>query len=89
MALLMIAYSVTRWPIESLRSDEPVVFAGMTWSQNISAALIVGGLAIWFSRRQPTGGDAEGTPIRLTHTGREAASIVDNRGADTQATSAR
>ena len=56
IAVLMIAYSVTRWPIESLRSDEPAVFAGMTWSQNISVALIAGGLAFWLSRRHSVGG---------------------------------
>jgi hypothetical protein len=38
-----------------LRSDEPVVFAGMTWSQNISVALLVGGAALWISRRRPHG----------------------------------
>ena len=30
MALLMILYSLTRWPIEALRADERAVFAGMT-----------------------------------------------------------
>ncbi len=80
MALLMIAYAVTRWPIESLRSDEPAVFAGMTWSQNISAALIVGGLAVWFSRRPPARQDLEGSPTRLTHTGLEATSVTSHRG---------
>jgi len=53
MGVLMVAYAVTRWPIEALRSDEPVVFAGMTWSQNISVALIAGGLALWWCRRRP------------------------------------
>jgi phosphatidylglycerol:prolipoprotein diacylglycerol transferase len=48
MALLMILYPMTRWPIEALRADEPAVFAGMTWSQNISVALLAGGLAVWF-----------------------------------------
>ena len=80
MALLMIAYSVTRWPIEAMRSDEPVVFAGMTWSQNISAALIVGGVAIWFGRRQPSRGDTQRTRIPLTHTGMEATSITYDQG---------
>lgn len=80
MALLMIAYSVTRWPIESLRSDEPAVFAGMTWSQNISVALIVGGLALWFSRRQPAIRDLEGTPILLTDNVMGTASIAYDRG---------
>jgi phosphatidylglycerol:prolipoprotein diacylglycerol transferase len=54
MALLMIVYPLTRWPIEALRSDEPAVFAGMTWSQNISVALLVAGLTLRFIlRRHP------------------------------------
>jgi phosphatidylglycerol:prolipoprotein diacylglycerol transferase len=52
MALLMMAYPLTRWPIEALRSDEAAVFAGMTWSQNISVALLVAGLTLLFTLRQ-------------------------------------
>ena len=48
MALLMVLYSLTRWPIEALRSDERALFAGMTASQNISVALLVFGLSTWF-----------------------------------------
>jgi phosphatidylglycerol:prolipoprotein diacylglycerol transferase len=52
MALLMILYPMTRWPIEAIRSDEPSVFLGMSWSQNISVLLLVAGLATWrFVRR--------------------------------------
>jgi phosphatidylglycerol:prolipoprotein diacylglycerol transferase len=47
MALLMIFYPLTRWPIESLRGDETAVFAGMTLSQNISVGLLLMGLALW------------------------------------------
>jgi phosphatidylglycerol:prolipoprotein diacylglycerol transferase len=47
MALLMIAYSLTRWPIEALRADEPALFAGMTAAQLISAGLAAAGLAMW------------------------------------------
>ncbi len=47
MALLMILYPLTRWPIEALRGDEPALFAGMTLSQNISLGLLVGGIAVW------------------------------------------
>ncbi len=47
MALLMILYPLTRWPIESLRGDEPALFAGMTLSQNISLALLAAGIAVW------------------------------------------
>ena len=59
MALLMIAYPLSRWPIEALRSDEPVVLAGMSWAQNISVALLVGGLALRFVLRRRTGGSVE------------------------------
>jgi phosphatidylglycerol:prolipoprotein diacylglycerol transferase len=48
MALLMILYPVTRWPIEALRGDEPALLAGMTLAQNISLGLFVGGIAVWF-----------------------------------------
>ena len=40
MAVLMIVYPLTRWPLEALRGDEPAIFAGMTLSQNISVALL-------------------------------------------------
>jgi phosphatidylglycerol:prolipoprotein diacylglycerol transferase len=46
MALLMILYPLTRWPIESLRGDEQVLFAGMTLSQNISVSLFLMGLML-------------------------------------------
>jgi phosphatidylglycerol:prolipoprotein diacylglycerol transferase len=56
MAVLMIAYPLTRWPIEALRGDEPAVFAGMTWAQDIGVALLLGGLALRFRlRRHPLG----------------------------------
>jgi len=51
IALLMILYSLTRWPIEALRSDERAIFAGMTLSQNISVAVLVCGLGLWFTLR--------------------------------------
>ena len=53
MALLMILYPLTRWPIESLRADEIAVFGGMTLSQNISVGLLIMGLTFWaqFARR--------------------------------------
>jgi phosphatidylglycerol:prolipoprotein diacylglycerol transferase len=52
IACLMVLFPLTRWPIESLRSDEPPVFAGMTWSQNISVVLIAAGLFAWFTIRR-------------------------------------
>jgi phosphatidylglycerol:prolipoprotein diacylglycerol transferase len=51
MALLMILYSMTRWPIEMLRGDEPAIVAGMTLSQQISVGLLICGLAIFSHRR--------------------------------------
>ncbi len=47
MALLMIFYPLTRWPIECLRGDEPALLAGMTLGQNISMGLFAGGIAVW------------------------------------------
>lgn len=47
MAMLMIFYPMTRWPIEAIRSDEPAVFLGMSWAQNISVLLLIAGLAMW------------------------------------------
>ena len=47
MALLMIAYPITRWPIEILRGDDPGVFAGITISQLISLGLLAFGLVVW------------------------------------------
>jgi phosphatidylglycerol---prolipoprotein diacylglyceryl transferase len=47
MGLLMITYPITRFLIEHLRNDEGVFFAGLTISQNISLALLLGGLLFW------------------------------------------
>jgi phosphatidylglycerol:prolipoprotein diacylglycerol transferase len=53
MALLMIAYPVTRFLIEYLRNDEQVFLLGLTVSQNISVLLLGAGLffSFWLSRR--------------------------------------
>lgn len=54
MALLMVTYPISRFLIEFLRSDEPAFFAGLTVSQNISAAILLAGLAFWtYLFRQP------------------------------------
>ncbi len=54
MALLMVAYAVSRFAMEAFRDDEGVFFAGMTISQNISVLLLLGGLANWaWLSRQP------------------------------------
>ncbi|QEH37990.1 Prolipoprotein diacylglyceryl transferase [Aquisphaera giovannonii] len=56
LGLLMLAYPVTRFLIEYLRSDEGDFFAGFTISQNISILLFLGGLAYWaWLRRYPPG----------------------------------
>jgi phosphatidylglycerol:prolipoprotein diacylglycerol transferase len=56
MALLMVAYPVTRFLIEHLRGDEAALFAGMTVSQTISLALLLCGLAYWlYLARAPDG----------------------------------
>jgi phosphatidylglycerol:prolipoprotein diacylglycerol transferase len=47
LGLLMVTYPITRFLIEYLRNDEGVFFAGLTISQNISIALLLGGLAYW------------------------------------------
>jgi phosphatidylglycerol---prolipoprotein diacylglyceryl transferase len=47
IALLMILYSATRWPIEALRGDEPALALGMSSAQLISVALIAGGAGLW------------------------------------------
>jgi phosphatidylglycerol:prolipoprotein diacylglycerol transferase len=47
MGLLMIVYPISRCLIEYLRNDEPVFFAGMTISQNISVLLMLGAFVYW------------------------------------------
>jgi phosphatidylglycerol:prolipoprotein diacylglycerol transferase len=69
MALLMIFYPLTRWPIETLRGDEPAVFAGMTWSQNISVVLLAGGLALWLGVRRRDGRNPSGEPLMPVEAG--------------------
>ncbi|MDR3621044.1 MAG: prolipoprotein diacylglyceryl transferase [Paludisphaera borealis] len=47
MAILMIAYPITRWPVEILRGDDPGIIAGITISQLISLGLLAFGLIVW------------------------------------------
>jgi phosphatidylglycerol:prolipoprotein diacylglycerol transferase len=56
IALLMILYSLTRWPVEALRGDERAIFAGMTLSQNISVVVLVCGFGLWFTLRRSGAG---------------------------------
>src|SRR5262249_11044293 len=68
MGVLMILYPLTRWPIEAIRSDEPSVFLGMSWSQNISLLLFLAGLGAWsLARRGRT--DRTGTASMHGHAG--------------------
>jgi phosphatidylglycerol:prolipoprotein diacylglycerol transferase len=47
MALLMIAYPISRFLIEILRGDEAPFVAGLTISQTISVLLLPCGLVFW------------------------------------------
>jgi phosphatidylglycerol:prolipoprotein diacylglycerol transferase len=64
MGLLMVAYAVSRFLVESLRADEGAVFAGLTLSQNISLALLASGLAFrWYLARRPPGRYADAVSL--------------------------
>jgi phosphatidylglycerol:prolipoprotein diacylglycerol transferase len=52
MAMLMIAYPITRWPVEMLRADDGGVYAGVTVSMLISLVLCGSGMALWLSLRK-------------------------------------
>ena len=47
MALLMVTYPVSRFVIESLRSDEPALAAGLSLSQWISVVVFTAGCLFW------------------------------------------
>lgn len=54
MAVLMLVYAATRFGIEFLRADEPLLSDGLTMSQNISIALLAGCVVLWtWLRRTP------------------------------------
>jgi phosphatidylglycerol:prolipoprotein diacylglycerol transferase len=67
IALLMILYSLTRWPIESLRGDEPALILGMTSAQLISLALLAGGLVMWLRLQRPIGPKVVAQDMRAHH----------------------
>jgi phosphatidylglycerol:prolipoprotein diacylglycerol transferase len=53
-ALVLSAYAVTRFLLEEIRTDEGALMGGMTISQNISLAVLLGMAALWvFIQRQP------------------------------------
>ncbi len=62
MAILMILYPLTRWPIESLRGDEPALFAGMT----LFAEYQPGTARRWNRRLDSTQADGIHTIFMLT-----------------------
>jgi phosphatidylglycerol:prolipoprotein diacylglycerol transferase len=68
-ALMMSIYPVTRFLIESLRSDEAAVAGtGMSISQNVSLLLLVCAAALWFYlRRQPRGLAFPAAGRQVTH----------------------
>jgi phosphatidylglycerol:prolipoprotein diacylglycerol transferase len=67
MALLMIFYPLTRWPIECLRGDEPALFAGMTLAQIISVALLASGVAVWLFLKPAIKGQTAPEPALSSH----------------------
>lgn len=73
MALLMVAYPITRFLIEHLRNDEGVFFAGLTISQNLSIGIFLFGLLFWvWLWRQPVGRHVD-TVVDATSEAAEAA----------------
>jgi phosphatidylglycerol:prolipoprotein diacylglycerol transferase len=60
MALLMVAYPITRFLVEGLRGDEPTWLAGLTAAQLVSIGLLACGLASWaLLARAPVGRHAD------------------------------
>jgi phosphatidylglycerol:prolipoprotein diacylglycerol transferase len=70
MALLMVTYPITRFLIETLRDDEGIFLAGLTFSQGVSVVLLALGLAFWLylcrlprGRYADTGADCAESPL--------------------------
>jgi len=59
IALLFVAYPISRFLIERLRDDEAAVFAGMTISQNISLLVVALGIGLWLWLPRRSGSAAE------------------------------
>ena len=80
MGVLMILYPLTRWPIEAIRSDEPVVFLGMSWSQNISVLLLLAGLGAWSLARRGRGDRSGGgrPTVSAPHVQGDLAATMDS-----------
>jgi phosphatidylglycerol:prolipoprotein diacylglycerol transferase len=80
MALLMVAYPVSRFLIEYLRNDERVFLFGLTISQNISVLLFAAGLAFWYglARRGSTVAPAL-APAAPQNAARAVACLVDQQ----------
>jgi phosphatidylglycerol:prolipoprotein diacylglycerol transferase len=60
MALLMLGYAVTRFGIEFLRADEPLMSNHLTMSQNISIVIFGGAFLLGWWRRRREEGKEEG-----------------------------
>ncbi len=80
MGLLMVTYPITRFLIEYLRNDEAAFFAGLTISQKISVALLLGGIVYWcWLLTLPRKGrelEAGSNPSRPTMNGRIASASI-------------
>jgi phosphatidylglycerol:prolipoprotein diacylglycerol transferase len=57
IALLLTIHPITRFLLETIRTDEPLVWhTGMTISQNVSLGLLACGVGLWwYLSRQPRG----------------------------------
>ena len=54
IALVLSLYAVTRFLLEMIRTDEGAIWAGLTISQNLSLAIILGMVGLWcYVQRQP------------------------------------
>ena len=75
MAMLMIVYPITRWPVEILRDDDPGLFAGGTVSMLISLVLFVAGVALWLK----PAAEAAPAPERVPVSEPRASTVVRSR----------
>lgn len=82
MAVLMIAYPLTRWPIEAIRGDEPTIFLGMTWAQHISIALMAAGFGLWMALRPGRQGEPGSGPSRAIAPARHWRGSADDDGSE-------
>lgn len=67
-ALMLTVYPITRFLIESLRTDEPKNILGMTISQNISLLMLALAVSLWFYIWRQPEGTAFGEPASMSTT---------------------